>query len=372
MVVLPILAGLLWLLYAGLILYLHGLWNKVPRYTAGSAPSSIRFSILIPARNEAQHIGHLLTAISQQQYDPSLFEVIVIDDDSEDETVAVVGRFPGVRCLPLEPHGSNAYKKMALTQGIRESRFEWTITTDADCLPGPFWLATLASFIQQQQPQWVVAPVRMKTNGSLLSMFQALDFMTLQGITAAGVHSGTLNMCNGANLAYPKSAFQAVRGFEGIDQIASGDDMLLMQKITRAFPGSARYLLSPDAIVLTEPAPDWRSFIQQRIRWASKATYYEDKGMKAVLLLVYLLNLSILGFFLLGIFDRTALWTGVGLLLGKILVEYPFVYALSRFFGYRNGLLVFPFLQPLHILYTVLAGAGGWAGRYEWKGRRVR
>ncbi len=115
--------------------------------------------------------------------------------------------------------------------------------------------------------------------------------MSLQGITAASVNKGFHSMCNGANLAYKKSMFQQVKGFAGIDNIASGDDMLLMHKIYKQDAAGVKFLLSQQVIVQTEAMKDWKSFFNQRIRWASKADSYQDKRIFWVLALVYCLNL---------------------------------------------------------------------------------
>ena len=100
-------------------------------------------------------------------------------------------------------------------------------------------------------------------------------------------------MGNGANMAYSKSAFNEVGGFSGIDNIASGDDMLLVHKISQRYPGRIAYAFTNEAMVETDPEPDLKSFLRQRIRWASKAAKYEDKRIFRVLLLVYAANLSL-------------------------------------------------------------------------------
>ena len=125
------------------------------------------------------------------------------------------------------------------------------VTTDADCIVQPEWLQTIASYYEEFGPVFIAAPV-VYTNPlhgdsffkKLLKIFQSLDFITLQGITGASVYKKFHNMCNGANLAYEKKVFNEVGGFEGIDQIASGDDMLLMHKIQKIYPGRIQYLKS--------------------------------------------------------------------------------------------------------------------------------
>jgi cellulose synthase/poly-beta-1,6-N-acetylglucosamine synthase-like glycosyltransferase len=218
---------------------------------------------------------------------------------------------------------------------------------------------------------FVAAPVQFRKEISLLDRFQSLDFMALQGITAAGVSSKYLNMCNGANLLYTKEAFSAVNGFEGIDHIASGDDMLLMEKIDKAFPGGIAYCFSQDAIVVTEPASSWAAFIQQRIRWSSKAKNYTSFVIKATLLLVYLVNAAVVSLLLAGIFDFQLLKYGLLFTLMKTIVELPFMIRTARFFNKSALIPWFIPIQPLHALYTVVAGTFGLFSKYRWKGREV-
>ena len=211
----------------------------------------------------------------------------------------------------------------------------------------------------------------LENNNSLLQIFQTLDFLVLQGITGASVYKNAHSMCNGANLAYEKKAFQEVNGFQGIDNIASGDDMLLMHKIWKQYPDKVHYLKSKEAIVSTQPMKTWKAFFNQRIRWASKAKSYGDKRIIVVLLLVYLLNLSFLVLSVVGFFCSMYWIFLLGLWLAKTMVEFPFVYSVASFFNKKSLLKYFLFFQPLHIIYTILSGLFGQFGKYEWKGRRV-
>jgi len=335
------------------------------------------FSIVIPARDEQVNIGACLATILANDYPSHLYEIIVINDHSTDQTAAIVEKwqqdYPQIKLIHLANHvaaGLNAYKKKAIELAIAQTKGDWIITTDADCVVSTKWLSILDNYIQKTGVVFVAAPVKFTNTGSIVSLFQVLDFMSLQGITAAAVGAGAHSMCNGANLAYEKKAFYAVGQFAGIDQIASGDDMLLMQKIKKAFPGKLGYLFHIDAIVSTLPMPNWKQFINQRIRWASKGTHYQDKSIFWVLLLVYLVNLSLLLLFVLGFFQGE-LGQFFYLLFFKTGVELFFLYPVSRFFGQTAELLYFPLMQPVHICYTVIAGWLGKFGNYQWKGRKT-
>jgi poly-beta-1,6-N-acetyl-D-glucosamine synthase len=212
----------------------------------------------------------------------------------------------------------------------------------------------------------------MSPKGSLLSIFQSLDFSCLQGITGAVVFKKIHCMCNGANLGYDKKIFWEVGGFAGIDEKASGDDMLLMQKIYSKYPERVHFLKSKSAIVSTDSEKTWKSFFRQRIRWASKTMTYEDRSMFWNLLFVFTMNATLLIFFISCFWNPEFFLIMLLLLMGKTLIEFFFVRSISLFFGQANLLKYFFFLQPIHIFYTVIVGLLGNLTVYEWKGRKVK
>jgi hypothetical protein len=116
----------------------------------------------------------------------------------------------------------------------------------------------------------------------------------------------------------------------------------------------------------------WRDFLNQRIRWASKATYYQDRNVRLVLVLVYLLNAGLFLLPLLAFLYPVALLYWLELLVVKTLFEFPFMLSVARFYRLQRLMRWFGFLQPVHIAYTVVAGWLGKFGTYRWKGRRVK
>ena len=179
-------------------------------------------------------------------------------------------------------------------------------------------------------------------------------------------------MCNGANLAYNKQVFNEVGGFAGIDNIASGDDMLLMHKIYVQQPQRVKFMLSTEAIVETTPMADWSNFFNQRIRWASKADTYNDKRIFWVLLLVYLLNFLLVVLFVVALLKPMLFCYWLLMILVKTIIELRFMVPVASFFGESKLLKWFALMQPFHICYTVVAGWLGKFGTYKWKGRRVK
>lgn len=370
--VFPAVILVLFIAYSILILYYWSTWKSVPDFTATRTTPSVTISVIIPARNEEQHIGSLLAALEKQTYPAGQFEVIVVDDHSTDSTATIAQGFSFVKLIRLEEDGINSYKKKAIEKGIATAGGELIVTTDADCIPPANWLKTIAACQEENNAAFIAAPVVLTNDTSMLQIFQALDFLVLQGITAGAVHKRIHSMCNGANLAYEKKAYESVNGFNGIDTIASGDDMLLMHKIATRYPEQVHYLRSKDAIVATEPMKTWKAFFNQRIRWASKAKNYDAKKIVAVLLLVYLFNLSFLVLWVAGFWCYDYWLYFTGLWIAKTIIEWPFVSSVAAFYNKKSLMKYFFFFQPLHIFYTIFSGLLGQFGRYEWKGRKVK
>ncbi len=369
----------IFLLYSLLIIYYRYVFvhiKEINSFTYEIPTTPI--SIIIPTRNEAANIEKCIQSILLNNYPAHLLEIVVVDDFSSDNTAEIVQKYTwqNVKLISLKNFVSekiNSYKKKAIEIGIAHTVNELIITTDADCVVPNTWLQTIAQFYVKNDCAFIAAPVVISTKNKFIQIFQALDFMTLQGITAAVVSKKQMTMCNGANMAYKRTAYQAVKGFTGIDTIASGDDMLLMHKIYNAFPDKVFFLKSKNVIVKTAAIENVKAFFNQRIRWASKAEKYEDKRILPVLMLVYFFNviLFIMPFIVIlaNSFIVFKIWIVIMIL--KTVVELFFLIPVAKFFNNQQLLWFFPLMQPFHICYTIIAGWLGKFGKYTWKERRV-
>ncbi|NSL89730.1 glycosyltransferase [Chitinophaga sp. Mgbs1] len=365
--------------YGVLMLWYSLGWKKLPVFPAAiHSGGSTKVTVIIPARNEAGNLPALLKALQAQTYPADMLEVIVIDDFSTDDTAAVVtaSGAANIHLLQLKDHLSaterlNSYKKKAIEIAVAQATGQLIVTTDADCVMGPRWIEVMVQFYEKRRPKFIAAPVSFYKEHNFFRKLQSLDFMTMQGITGAAAWLRAGAMCNGANLAYEREAFYEVGGFSGIDNIASGDDMLLMYKIYSAYPDRVMYLKNEEVIVRTLPVDTLKDFMNQRIRWSSKADKYDDKRITWVLLLVYLFNVGML---ITGIIAlvHPAWWPAfLILLLFKVTLELYFLIPVARFFHKTELLLWFIPGQLFHIPYIVIAGWLGKFGSYQWKGRQV-
>jgi cellulose synthase/poly-beta-1,6-N-acetylglucosamine synthase-like glycosyltransferase len=278
---------------------------------------------------------------------------------------------------------SKSPKKDAIKTAIKIAQFEWIITTDADCIVPKKWLKCYNDFImlfidKSIKTNMIVAPVAYKTNGSFLQNFQNIDFLSLIGSTIGGFGINKPFLCNGANLCYKKETFFAVNGFDGNDNIASGDDIFLLDKITNKYPNTVHYLKSKDALVLTKPETTFKGLLSQRVRWASKTAATKNWFGKLVGGLVLLMNLFLVfgfGFWVLGCFTEvhSSLQRFTEVLVFMFLIKFNLDFLLIqktyKFVGINNGLKSYILSSVLYPFFVVLVVLLSFFKKYEWKGR---
>jgi cellulose synthase/poly-beta-1,6-N-acetylglucosamine synthase-like glycosyltransferase len=363
-------------LYLVVIVYLIKGWASLrkPPVKASLATLSTRVTILIAARNEEANIDLTINDLLAQDYPKNLLEIIIVDDHSTDSTAAIIAGYAsqGIRLLQLnETQRLNSYKKKAIAEAIRLSTGDLMVATDADCRMGPQWLSSVVSYFESTQPVMISSPVAYFQEKSFFERLQTLEFSYLIGIGASFIGNGRASTCNGANLAYRKDVFYEVGGFKGIDDLASGDDELLLQKVAERYPGRIGFLKSRDAVVYTHAKATMAEFLQQRRRWASKSTKYKDKSIVALAVGIWLFNLSMLANFLIG-FYNIYFWQLFAMqLLVKYLFEAAFLLPITSFFKRAGLILYLLILSPIHVLYFVYVGLIGNTSQYSWKGRTV-
>lgn len=356
-------------------------WKSLPFFSiSDNFVPKTHISVLIPARNEEDNIIACLSSIVRGTYPTALFEVIVIDDHSDDATPQYVQDFghSNVHLLELKDYvklGENQpYKKRAIEIAIKQAAGDLIVTTDADCIALPNWLMLMAQFYETQGKRFIAAPVNFYDEKSLFERFQSLDYIGMMGITGAGVQGHFMHMCNGANLAYDKTLFADVGGFKDIDHVASGDDMLLMQKIAKIFPKSLGFLKNPQATVLTKAKPNLKEFFSQRLRWASKSSSYTEGFTVFQLIIVYLFFSNIFFNLILSVtFDSTYFYLFLIQIAIKISFDYYFLKIMTRFFSRQDLMPSFFLSQCIHFFYILTVGAlSNVKKKYIWKGRIVK
>ncbi|WP_299497586.1 glycosyltransferase [Mucilaginibacter sp.] len=346
---------------------------KQPKINTGNLTT--RVTVLIAARNEEARIRYTIEDILAQDYPKQLIEIIIVDDHSTDRTSAIISSYAnrGVKLLQLnEAQPLNSYKKKAIATAIGMSSGELMIATDADCRMGTQWLSSIVGYYEANQPVMISSPVAFFEEKTLFERMQTLEFSFLIGIGGAFIGNKRASTCNGANLAYRKDVFYEVGGFAGIDELASGDDELLLQKIAERYPGQIGFLNLREAIVYTHAKYTLKEFLQQRRRWASKSTKYKDKKVIAVALFMWLFNMTMLVNIALGFYDSWFFKLVLIQFAIKCLIEAVFLYLICSFFKRAGLLLLLLIVAPLHMLYLAYLGIMSNARKYYWKDRLVK
>ncbi|WP_412466292.1 glycosyltransferase family 2 protein [Pedobacter sp. KLB.chiD] len=363
------------LIYGLLVLNFIRGWHKLIYFIPQKSDPQTKVSIIVAARDEEANINKTIDDLIAQQYPKALTEIIIIDDHSTDSTAEIVLSYANrnVKLIKLnEDRALNSYKKKAIQTAIGTCTGDLIITTDADCRMGPNWLVTIVNLYEEKNYKMISSPVAYFQEKSFFERLQSLEFLYLIGLGASTIGNKQPSTCNGANLAYEKTTFYEVGGFQGIDDLASGDDELLLHKIAAKYPDQIGFLKNREAIVYTHAKETLGAFIQQRKRWASKSTRYKNKAIIVLGVLIWIFNLSILANFITGLFIPGFLAITFYQLLFKMVLETLFLWDVTGFAKRRNLLILIPVLNVLHVIYMVYIGIAGNSGKYNWKGRMVR
>lgn len=323
-----------------------------------------RFSIIVPFRNEKENLPKLLNSLENLQYPKEMFEVILVDDFSDDgfQLSNVNVQFSTIQ----NERKTASPKKDAISTAIRKAKYKWIITTDADCEVRGKWLLALDNFLQKNpSTEMICGMVFPHSNGSFIQNFQKLDFMSLQSTTIGSFGINNPFMCNGANLTYKKTFFHLLNGFVGNENIAGGDDVFMLQKAVKKYPEKVLFLKSQDNLVMTQPVDSWMALFFQRVRWASKTKAYSSLYAQALASIIFLGNVGFIIALFLGFFEPKYFY----ILLFKIVIDYWLIIQTQKFTDKFSGVTflissgVYPFFCVAVAVYSLL-------GKYSWKGRK--
>lgn len=356
--------------------FIYG-FDKVEDFTLKDLRPKMKFSIIIPLRNEEENLPALLKSIVQLNYPKELFELLFVDDESDDDSVKTIkatfsenseySQFD--RTIIENERITKSPKKDAITLAISKAKYDWIVTTDADCVLPKFWLDSFDEFIQLQKPDFIIAPVTYSKINSFLDRFQLLDFLSLQGSTIGSFGIGKPFLCNGANLAYTKELFKAVNGFDGNNNIGSGDDIFMLEKVVKMHPKKVKFLKSQKSIVTTSPQASFDALISQRVRWAAKTGSYKNLFGKLVGIIVFIMNGGLLVSSLMtlnGIIDLKMLFY---IAIIKFGIDFLLIYKTATYTNQKDVMKSYFFAFFLYPFFTVYVVFASVFRGYKWKGR---
>jgi cellulose synthase/poly-beta-1,6-N-acetylglucosamine synthase-like glycosyltransferase len=331
-------------------------------------------TIIVSARNEATNLPNLVPALVNQTYPYELIKLIIVNDRSTDSTAEILENFTEevsnltVITINETPDGW-APKKWALDTAIKTVTTEIILQTDADCIPHKEWAKTMVQPFSNSAIGFVSGPAPLTNNTTLIDSLYELDSLAQDAFSAGGLSQGMVFSCTGRNMGFSKQAFDDVNGYENVSHFISGDDDLLLHKITEHPSYQAQFVLSEKTVVESPPPSSFKKFVHQRLRFASKGfSYYNIKtstSLKMILPCLYIVNvialLSLFNFIQTSHFYWMWPWLIKSLVDGVI--TYTFYHEISR----KWSLPTMSLLSLIHPLYIVTFGILGPFSTFEWK-----
>lgn len=325
--------------------------------------TDIKVSVIVACKNEEANLKNILPDLGKQQYPSDLYEVIIVNDNSEDNTYSVASSFKNIARLKVLDNTGNG-KKSALRTGIMSAEGELIMTTDADCRLPERWILSFASFYQENRPDLIIGAVHLQAKQGFFNRFQELEFMSLQGVTAGTAGLGDPVMCNGANLAFTREKYIDHTG-KLRDEIASGDDIFLLESI-KSENGKILWLGDKEAVAETSTSPTLRLFLNQRARWISKSGSYKDFSTMFIALSTFAAN-AILGILLVcSIFFPSLLYLYLASFFIKSLPDLLITLEITRRYQKTKLLRWFIPLQVIYPFYVMIVSVYSLFRKRKW------
>ena len=354
-------AGVLFIIQ---VIYYLGLYNRIHSHNKAVRKEEIHFtrelpplSVILCARNEADNLRKALPAILEQDYPQ--FEVIVINDASTDETEDVLEeKYPHLY-HSFTPDSARyiSHKKLALTLGIKASKYDWLVFTETNCIPASKdWLKLMARNFTSQTQVVLGYSGYDRTKGWLHkrvafdTLFQSLRYL---GLALAGKPY----MGIGRNLAYRKELFFKQKGFSSYLNLQRGEDDLFINQIANS--SNTRVETDLNATMRIQPVYRYKDWKEEKVSYMATARFYHGAqryllGFETLSCLLF--YATCIAGIVLGILDFHWLAAGITLLLWLIryTVQAIVINQTAKEMGgnrkYYFSLPVFDILQPLQSL----------------------
>ena len=353
------------IIYSIVMWYLAYKWTRIPQVQASTDLESTElpsFSVIIAARNEEENLPVLLATLQRLDYPNDKFEVIIVDDHSEDSTFEIASSSPLIKAVKLlDSYG----KKEAIELGVSHSERDWVIVTDADCEVPTSWLKEYASWIEPDI-HLLFAPIILSGNGVFQNL-QSMEQSALIGIGAVASDLGKPFMLNAANMAFRRDTFNAVNGYSDNKDVPTGDDQYLLQAILTDYVGGVKFIKSDKLIVVANPSSKISQFINQRTRWASK---WKTQSSPLIPTLIWGFYLCVITFLAVIVVDGNWIYlVPIGI---KWSSDFILISLVQRFLKIKTTVTSFVFAQILYPFYAILIGILANLGSYSWKGRKYK
>ena len=317
-------------------------------------------SVIVCAHNEYDNLQDYLSILLEQDY--PCYEVIVVDDSSEDGSDLLLERWSrqyGNLYHTFVPRGARVLsnKKLALTIGIKAAHYDYLLLTDADCRPeSKHWIREMMKGFSNEQTELVLGFSPYFEKKGLLNHIIGYDTL-FNGLQYMGMaRAGKPYMGVGRNLAYKRETFFSVGGFKGLLGNRAGDDDLFVNRIANA--ANTVVVNNPNSIVWSVPKTTWREWFHQKRRHLSVSPQYRTRSKIQVTLEPLSRGIfysCVLASAIVGSIELISI--ALALFLLRLLVQLIIINVSARRLnmrGYSLGLIAYDIILPLITLYMML------------------
>ena len=342
--------------------------NKYP--PEDSIDTDGRLAIVVACKNEEDNLPLLFSSIERQHSMPK--EIIFVDDNSTDNTFAILLDFakklPNVIVLQSTGNG----KKAALIEGVKHCTAKYVLFTDADCILPDEYCLNAKIFLTTHSVDMLLGGVKLhylssnfagdfsvKTDISDFALnpfkaFEILDLGSLQAVSAGSAMMGCPIMCNGANMIVRRDIY--LEHISGIrTDIPSGDDMFMLHNI-KASNGKIFYLFRPELIISTRGNDNPLSFFTQRKRWIGKLPAYTDKFTVVTATITAVTNIMLTALYIASIFNSGFLLMAAMAYIIKLIVDCIAIIPYLKTINKRNLLYYMPLMSIFYPFYVTFTG----------------
>lgn len=359
---------ILFLLFSGFyFLILIGTFVGLSRLRDVSHIYKHNVSVVIAARNEQDRILPCLLSLEQLDYPQDKFEIIFVDDCSNDDTPKIIEDFckkhDNWKCIRLEEKSKKIRgKKNALLNGINRSKGEIIFTTDADCIVPPNWIKVMVNYFEPNVSMVIGhSPISQKPGfyQKILQFDNLFSAIAASAPTKLGKPISSI----GRNLAYRKSAYEDVGSFLALKQYRSGDDILLTERFHYLNDGKIDFCAHPDTFVQTQPPETFSEIFHQQVRKNSKALLKSRASILfSVILFVYYMY-----FLVFPVLFPNFLTLWLIIFAFKCLLEFIDLSKAAKIFELIHTIKYIPIMQIIYPFHIMLFSVLGIFQLYQWK-----
>jgi len=324
--------------------------------------SYLSFSIVIAAKNEETNLPGLINSLNNLIYPKEKFEIILVDDNSNDNTFTLANE------LKKDIDNFNAYKisdkklpgkKGALTFGIGRANNPYIMITDADCRPGPNWLNIYSGYFEKGV-DFLFGISPFIQNNTLINKISCFENLRNSILTFTAAKLGIPYSASARNFGFKKTSFEKLNGYANTAETLSGDDdLLLREAVKNRF--KIGIIINKDALVLSSAKNNFREYLIQKSRHTKTSIHYLLKH-KILLGSWHILNLFFLFSIVLYFVNSFFLW----LFVLKILTDITLVLFTQKTFNYKFNIFEIFYLQVFYEIFLIINFYGALFRKDKW------